>query len=642
LKKLIILSILVLGGFSVGPFGSALSDESQREILDRLLYIRGLGPLPASIDTSQPSGHCGTQDAFIVFINRGEFDAKYKTPLAMASDRPINLPLSYISPAGHYNIHYTTSGIDSVYRSHEDINPADGIPDYVNKIGQIADSVYNFEITHLGYPPPPSDGLAGGDSLYDIYIHNLGINYYGMTTGDSAVSSQRATSYLEIDNDYNFFPYTTRPLDAARVTIAHEFFHAVHFGMDYTEYEGTPSDPRLYWWEMSATWMEEMAYDGINDYYGYLPGFYDYPWVSLTDFTVGFSMHPYGSAVFPIFLTEKWDTLLVQDIWFRCRDYGTGAQFLRAADDAIFHFDSLMKADQILADSSYIDSVYHLHHAFREFAVWNLFTGSRAARAPAGIGFSERANYSMIPDSAFITHDTYPLKMIWPNWRDSLPYYGVRVPQNLGANYINLESISLLDSLRFAFYGVRNTTIDLKWDLSMVAFPLNVNNPAVVDMKSQAATGVLLDLWQTGDYYNIVAIPTPVSIYNSAYPGSYGFAYLISDTADIDTSGYEIMAPYPNPMVVSSNDDIITFRLRQPLVRTKSASFKVYIYDIAGEKIKELEFIVEDQDLLTLKWPLDNHRKEKVAPGVYLALCRATFSDGTPELIKKFKLAVIK
>ena len=464
-----------------------------------------------------------------------------------------------------------------------------------------------------------------------------------MTTGDSAITSQRASSYLELDNDYNFIPYNTRPLDAVRVTMAHEFFHAIHFGMDYTEYEGTPSDARLYWWEMSATWMEEMAYDGINDYYGYLPGFYDFPWVSLTDFTVGFSMHPYGSAVFPIFLTEKWDTSLVQNIWFRCRDYGTGAQFLRAADDAIFHFDSLLKADQIAADSSYIDSVYHLRHAFHEFAIWNLFTGNRASRAPAGIGFSEGGNYSMIDDSAFVFLDEYPINMPWPNWRDIFPYYAARVPQNLAANYINLTAVSLFDSLEFAFYGARNISIELGWDLSLVAFPFNPLEPAIIKTSSQGIeSGHIEDLWYTRNYYNIVAIPTAVSIYNSAYPGSFGYSYFVLDTPSMDISQYVIMAPYPNPVIVSSGNDKVSFRLARPLLRQQESYFKVYIYDIAGEKIRELDLIREEQNLLILEWNLENHRKEKVAPGVYLALCRATFSDNTPELIKKYKLAIIK
>lgn len=649
MKKLIILSFVLIWGLSASSFGEALSDEYQKDLLDRLLYIRGLGTLPSSLDTSRASAHCGTPDAFSIFINRSNFSDKYKAPLAAASSRdiPANLTETYISPAGRFNIHYTMVGVDSVYHAHEDIIPPGGdeVPDYINKVGQIADSVYDFEITHLGYPAPPSDGLAGGDSLYDIYVHNLGIYYYGLTSGDSTVSSQRATSYLEIDNDYNFVPYTTRPLDAIRVTIAHEFFHAIHFGMDYTEYEGanTVQDPaRLYWWEMSATWMEEMAYDNINDYYGYLPGYYDYPWVSLVDFSVGFSMHPYGSAIFPIFLTEKWDTSIVQDIWFRCRDYGTGAQFLRAADDAIFHFDSLKKADDIAGHPSYIDSVYHLHDAFQEFAVWNLFTGSRASRAPAGLGFSEAANYAMIPDSAFLTHDSYPIKMIWPNWRDSLQYFGARVPQNLAANYINLTAVSLLDSLEFVFFGVRNASVGLRWDLSVVGFPLDPLEPAVVKMSSQPEpTGHINDLWHTEAFYNIVAIPTPASIYNSAYPASNGYAYLISDSAEIDTSGYTIKSPFPNPMVVSSGDDKITFRLERPLQQDQSAYFKVLIFDIAGEKIKELDG-QELQTFLDAYWHLDNAKGEKVAPGVYLALCRATFSDDTPEIIKKFKLAVIK
>ena len=61
-----------------------------------------------------------------------------------------------------------------------------------------------------------------------------------MTYLDSAridgVGSIRATAFMVLDNDYQeIYSYQSRPIEAVRVTCAHEFFHVIHFGIDFTE-----------------------------------------------------------------------------------------------------------------------------------------------------------------------------------------------------------------------------------------------------------------------------------------------------------------------------------------------------------------------------------------------------------------------
>ena len=94
-----------------------------------------------------------------------------------------------------------------------------------------------------------------------IFISSTwGTSFYGATYPDIQIDNQTLTSYIELDNDYDFYPYNEfegdprdfdRRLDAVRVTVAHEFQHSIHFTMDFGEFEGTLSNPRLYWWEMS-------------------------------------------------------------------------------------------------------------------------------------------------------------------------------------------------------------------------------------------------------------------------------------------------------------------------------------------------------------------------------------------------------
>ncbi len=613
--------------------GSAMSAELstkyQQDLLDRLNYLRGVGSQPASYEKGTGIPHCGTSIMFEAFINRDSLSGAYKELVTQAEQRPV-LPQAYVSPAKRFKIHYTTVGDSAVYQPNVDtIGGGDGVPDYVNKMGQIADSVWDFEINHLGYPAPPSDGFyaTGGDSLYDIYVVDLGSAYYGYTPGEQALDAQRATSFIIIENDFNFFPYINRPLDAVRVTVAHEFFHAIHFGMDFTEYEGTEQDPKLYWWEMSATWMEEMAYSSVNDYYGYLPWYLNFPWIGLQDFSVTNQLHPYGAMLFPLFLTQKFDTVIVRKIWEKCRDFGVGPQFLRAADSSI---------------SEMSGGEYHLSNAFQEFAVWNLFTGSRASRAPAGHKYAEAENYPTASDrpvdSIFMTHGEYPIWMLWPDSMNK--YFAPPLPQNLSADYINLTAVKLIpDSMAFIFFGVPDAYAGISWAASTVAFP--VSGPADVQNCELTPRGNLKAVWPTGNYYNIIAIPTVASTINSSFPATYGFSYYVNESSVADTTIYSLNNPYPNPIVVNSGDDHITFSANKPLLPAMQATLEVQIFDIAGEKVNKLTEI-EGQTQILIRWNLDNSSGVKVAPGVYLALCKLKFPDASSDIVQKYKLAVIK
>jgi len=51
---------------------------------------------------------------------------------------------------------------------------------------------------------------------------------YGQTTSENNVGLSRWTSYIEIDND--FIGFYTIGINAARVTAAHEFHHAIQMG----------------------------------------------------------------------------------------------------------------------------------------------------------------------------------------------------------------------------------------------------------------------------------------------------------------------------------------------------------------------------------------------------------------------------
>ena len=117
----------------------------------------------------------------------------------------------------------------------------------------------------LGFPAPPPDGELGGDDRYDVYVLDLGARDEGLL-GLTEPDPGGRTSALLVDESYvDELPpgYPTGPEDELRVTIAHELFHAIQFGMGAI---GLPQ------WilEGTAVWFETHAQPTIADNLGYL------------------------------------------------------------------------------------------------------------------------------------------------------------------------------------------------------------------------------------------------------------------------------------------------------------------------------------------------------------------------------------
>jgi Family of unknown function (DUF6055) len=375
---------------------------------------------------------CGTAAVLDFQVNREKIDPSILKSLGTAIvPRPSGLPLTYVSPSGRFLIHYDKTGAKACYQPNVD-SDADGVPNYVESVAIIADSIYTNIITVMGYPAPSSDSLdagynGGGDAKHDIYLDALGANYYGLTYADSiridGPTGRKASSFLVLDRDYQLFPvYADRPLDAVRVTTAHEYFHAVQFGIDVFEAETNGPIPKPYWMEMSAVWMEEQLYDNINDYYGYLTTFFNNPTLSLQQFSSGFDFHPYASVVFPLFLSEEYGADIIRRIWVKCGEGFFGQSFLVATE--------------AVTDSIH-SNVGTWPFVFAKFTAWNYFTGSRGVWAPTGVGYAERDDYPEIPADSILRFSGYPF-FRQPN---TMP----RLPEHNGTFYFELDSTRAME-----------------------------------------------------------------------------------------------------------------------------------------------------------------------------------------------------
>jgi hypothetical protein len=474
---------------------------------------------------------CATPVFVEINANRKNLSLEAQKILNIYTSRPqLEQEKTLNTPKGHFKIHYTTVGVDSVYQAHTD-NDHNGVPDYVDNCAQILDYVWAKEVDSLGYNPPPSDRFYppgadnGGDEKYDVYLISMSLAFFGYTVSDSPLvgSSYQYTSYIVLRNDYSMYKYLYAELyDPLKVTCAHEFFHAIHFGYDATEYEFSGDKYKPYWMEISATWMEDQLYDQINDYLYYIPYFYYSPWLSLKSFKNELDRHPYGSCVWAFFLQERFkDTGIIKKIWERC---------------AQIPGDNVIDAtDEVLMDTAYKSS---LEDAFREFTFWNWFIGDRAMPDKfysEGNSFKDTSGLPMqVKVSA--TFSSYPI--------DSSSIYP---PQVLGSNYIRFIPYDSSGGIKVFFDGDKYT----HWKASLLGYS-NGFRPTEIEFQLDSLQDGQAQIDNWTNYSEIILIPTVASKEKTTntYPYKYHASY--------DSSLHGIV-PYPPWVRVIGNPPFIVY-----------------------------------------------------------------------------------
>ena len=221
---------------------------------------------------------------------------------------------SYIlSPSGNFYIHFDNDGYNAP--SLDDSNIPNGIPDYVDEVAIAADNAKEIIVTQLGF----LEEIKDEDQIYDIYIKNYSAGVYGYNIPDDNISG---ASYIEIDNAYEESMYLTSGLNTMRLTVAHEFFHAVQ-----RAYRNSSSFGEGYFWEMTSTWIEDIVVPHGNDYIFWVDDFFEDVNQNISS-TDGYSIALFGHYLMNIIENENSE--IIKKIWEK---YSLGGTSL----DAIKH-----------------------------------------------------------------------------------------------------------------------------------------------------------------------------------------------------------------------------------------------------------------------------------------------------------------
>jgi hypothetical protein len=244
-----------------------------------------------NIDTAHKKSATGLFNA--VRINLTLFNKQQRNILQSILDRPAT-DTSIVSPDGFFRIHYNTTGND--------------IPTYnAYDFALACDSVYDVEVTNFGYSPPPSDNRAGGDNKFDVYLQNIASSTYSYTEPETQIGADSTyTSFIVINTDFTDF--YTHGINAAKVSMAHEFAHAIHIGNYVNRYFSGDE----FFYELSATAMENFVFPYIKDYLQYLPAYFDN---TQNSFTINETLQEFALGIWNIYQKDRFGFGIIKKEW---------------------------------------------------------------------------------------------------------------------------------------------------------------------------------------------------------------------------------------------------------------------------------------------------------------------------------------
>ena len=310
----------------------------------------------------------------------------------------VYLPNKFETP--HFRLHYTNMGRHAPPL--EDINPMNGVPDYVDICADAIERSFHVEIELMGYKPPLDDFWAlenGGNHKYDVYLFGfgaLGVTVPEVVSGRILSTVVTTAPWFAINSRiYNFFG-KSEGIRYIETTCAHEFFHGIQFAYNNLM-------PRWFM-EASATWSESKVYDagliddlddipdpdeiGETDAYNYY-AFQLRRWFLLPDIALDSLLgdHEYGSVIFVFYMAERFDVDIVRQFYGGTtagsfREYGNFSQVFEN------HGTTLVEA-------------------FKTFTEWNYFTYDR----DDGKHYFNGHRFPPVAIHPSDVHHAYPVRM---------------------------------------------------------------------------------------------------------------------------------------------------------------------------------------------------------------------------------------
>ena len=247
----------------------------------------------------------------------------------------------------------------------------DGVPDEVALSAQVTSDALDAYAT-LGFRAPLADSLApecgsnGGDDRLDVYLMAMN-GSDGQTVAESgrciSDSPAQCASFL-IAKTRLALSYGSSEV-GIRTVLPHETFHAVQNAYDV--------ELDRFWAEGTAQWAAEQLDPALTDLERNLPAFFQQAMRPLDAPVQGVtSAYLYGAAIWPVFLSERYDDDIVRLV---LEQEGQAPASALVATDVVLHtLQSSLAAELPL------------------FSAWNAATGTRAGTG----GYAAASDYPLV------------------------------------------------------------------------------------------------------------------------------------------------------------------------------------------------------------------------------------------------------
>lgn len=431
---------------------------------------------------------------------------------------------TYTSPSGKFVFTYETTGDNAVPSGDANTN---GVPDYVEWAATAADSSYNHLVQTLGFSDPIPDG-----STYDVSFEDMGFYGFAETIGGNGPGTR-----IVLENDFAGFPANDDPdgdqRGALRVTMAHEFKHAIQF--EQNNFNGEADN----WAEMDATLIEEVVYDVVNDYYNYLGGSGDVFGGPGTTVIPG----SYEDITWALFFHEKYGEDFWPATWDRIESSGSSLSLLDAVD-------------QELTSKGVVYTA-----ALQELYAWHFVSG---AYNNANFGFDEALFYPTPNAQANVTQVNDQFSNDISLGRFSSYFLNVKPPASQTGDVSVLVDTENRDNISLAVVGIFKDG-SVEFELATLESDFLVVNEG----------------WKWADIDRVGAI-----VVNKNQSISRSFKIRVSDTfptsIPIDNTiptTTELKQNYPNPFNPSTTI---------PVSISEFQKVTVDIYDITGRLVQNV------------------------------------------------------
>tara|TARA_B100000676_G_scaffold311630_1_gene382221 strand:+ start:1286 stop:2791 length:1506 start_codon:yes stop_codon:yes gene_type:complete len=199
------------------------------------------------------------------------------------AQRP-NLENTLISPSGNFLIHY-----DNTY---------EGIAEYAYQVSIAADSSQKVIVDLMNF----RNHVQDSDDVYDIYIKDLCDGCYGY----NCLENELGVTWIVVEDNFIGSNYITSGLDAMKITVAHEYFHAIQTA--YVPY----SIYNKFFYELSSMWIEDIVYPEIDDYVYFSQSadeYFENPELNMNEY------NGYGLGLYGHYMNYEFGDSIMQRLW---------------------------------------------------------------------------------------------------------------------------------------------------------------------------------------------------------------------------------------------------------------------------------------------------------------------------------------